>query len=109
MATAPRPGQPGKPAGRGKARFAEINALVDYTLAGLTPVEISVWIIIWRDTKPAGTAQTSQTDIARRAGMTVRGVQKAIRRLASHGLVKVVRSGKLRGRASVYKVRAVAG
>lgn len=89
-------------------RFAELNAFVDMTLAELTPGEVAVWLILWRDTKHSGTARTSQADLGRRAGMTVRGVQKAIRRLAGRGLLKVVSSGKLRGRASVYKVRPVA-
>ncbi|MFO0809697.1 MAG: hypothetical protein U0746_13820 [Gemmataceae bacterium] len=53
-------------------RFAAVNAFVDVALAALGRAEVAVWLILWRDTKPDGTARTSQADLARRAGSNVR-------------------------------------
>jgi hypothetical protein len=41
--------------------------LADFTLSALTRAEIAVCLLLWRDTKSDGTAQTSQADLARRA------------------------------------------
>jgi len=58
-------------------RFAVLNAFVDTTLAELSRSEIAVWFVLYRDTRN-GTVRTSQANIARRAGMSVRSVGKAI-------------------------------
>ena len=47
----------------------------------LTRAEAAVWFILYRDTKPDGTARTGQTDLARRAGCNVRSVGRALARL----------------------------
>ena len=73
----------------------------------LTLAETKVWCILFRDTKANGTARTGQTDLARRAGIDVRSVRRAVRNLESKGLLKVVRLGRLNGGPSVYKVRPV--
>lgn len=86
--------------GNGKAkrktgdRFAMLNAFVDFTLGELDRGEIAVWLILYRDARD-GVAQVSQASIARRAGMTVSGVQKALAKLASKGLAKIVRQGRI--------------
>src|SRR5688572_5884993 len=80
---------------RGTDRFGEVNGFVDFTLAGLTRAEIAVWFVLWRDTKPIGTAATSQADLGRRAGCDPRTVRRAIRVLEARGLLKVVRKGRL--------------
>ncbi len=68
----------GKPARRRTGdRFAVLNAFVDFTLAGLTRNEIAVWLVLYRDTKPDGTARTSQVDMARRVGKSDRTVRRA--------------------------------
>ena len=91
-------------AGRGE-RFAVLNAFTDFALAGLTGAEAKVWLILFRDTKAAtGTARTGQTDIARRAGLSPRGVRKALDKLQAKGLVKLVRRGRLNKGPSVYRV-----
>jgi len=102
-----RPASPAKPkrrTGRGE-RFAVLNAFADFGLAELTGAETKVWLILFRDAKAAtGTARTGQTDIARRAGLSPRGVRKALDRLQAKGLVKLVRRGRLNAGPSVYRV-----
>jgi hypothetical protein len=69
----------GKPAGgKTRDRFAVLNAFVDFTLAELTRNEIAVWLVLYRDTKPDGTARTSQADLARRAGTSDRSIRRAL-------------------------------
>lgn len=92
--------------GRGE-RFAVLNAFTDCTLADLTGAEVKVWLILFRDTKAAtGTARTGQADIARRAGLSRRGVQIAIAKLITKGLVDVVRRGRLNAGPSAYRARS---
>jgi hypothetical protein len=91
----------GKAAARG--RWALFNAFVDGTARDLTPAAALTWLILFRDTKRNGLARTSQTDLARRAGVSVRAIRDAIRELVRGGLaVRVQRGGP--GRASVYRV-----
>ena len=99
-----RPMKPKRRRGRSE-RFAVLNAFTDIALAGLTGSEAKVWLILFRDTKAAtGTARTGQTDIARRAGLSPRGVRKALDKLQAKGLVKLVRRGRLNKGPSVYRV-----
>lgn len=87
-------------------RFAVLNAFVDFGIAAadLTPAEALVWLVLFRDTKAEGTARTAQADIARRAGLSVRGVKKAVRTLSAKGLLAVVRRGRLNSGPSTYRV-----
>ena len=79
----------GKTSSRG--RFECINAFLDVTLADLERTELAVWLLLWRDTKPDGSARTSQTDLARRAGCNPRKIRRALVNLERTGLVRVVR------------------
>ena len=89
-------------------RFAMLNAFADCTLADLSGAEAKVWLLLFRDTKAAtGTARTGQADLARRAGLTVRGVQKALAALQAKGLVRVLHRGRLNAGASVYREATV--
>jgi hypothetical protein len=86
-------------------RFTTLNAFTDFALAGLTGAETKVWLILFRDAKAAtGTARTGQVDIARRAGLSRRGVQVALDKLRAKGLVRVVRRGRLNAGPSAYRV-----
>src|SRR5262245_56485790 len=85
-------------------RFQCINAFIDATMAMLTPAERAAWLILWRDTKPNGLAETSQMSMARRAGVSDRSIRTALRRLGQIGLITVVHRGSLRRGASVYRV-----
>jgi len=97
--------RPGRSRGRGE-RFAVLNAFVDFGIADaeLTPAEALVWLVLFRDTKGDGTARTSQADIARRAGLSVRGVKLALRSLKAKGMVQVVRRGRLNAGPSTYRI-----
>ena len=84
-------------------RFGVLNAFVDCSLAGLSRSEIAVWLVLYRDTRD-GTVRGSQANIAKRAGLTVRGTQKALNKLTAAGLVRVVYRGGLNKGASRYRV-----
>jgi DNA-binding MarR family transcriptional regulator len=103
-ANAKRDRKPNKATGD---RFGVLNAFVDCSMRGLSRVELAAWFVLYRDTK-RGTACTSQSDIARRTGCTVRAVQKALRRLIDRGLVVLVRRGRLNAGASVYRLEPLA-
>lgn len=99
--TAPK--SKGKPKQTTGDRFGVLNGFVDCSIAGLSRVELAAWLILYRDTRN-GTAATSQADIARRAGCSVRGVQKAIGKLIDKRLlIRIYRGGLNRG-LSRYRV-----
>jgi DNA-binding MarR family transcriptional regulator len=79
-------------------------------MAELTGAETKVWILLFRDTKAeAGLARTGQADLARRAGLSVRGVQKTIAKLVRRGLLRIIRRGRLNAGPTVYRVFATGG
>ncbi|WP_417735859.1 winged helix-turn-helix transcriptional regulator [Rosistilla oblonga] len=84
-------------------RFKVLNAFIDSTMGRLSRSEIAVWMILYRDTRD-GTVRTSQANIARRAGMSVRSVKVAIKKMTSAGLVRVVFQGGLNRGPSRYQV-----
>lgn len=87
------------------ARWSQLNGFVDVSLRDLTPAEVRVWLVLFRDVKATGTAKTGQADIARRAGLSVRMVRYALTALVRKELVKVVRQGRIGQGVSEYKVR----
>jgi DNA-binding GntR family transcriptional regulator len=60
-------------------------------------------LVLYRDTKN-GTARTSITDIARRAGSSRRTVLRAVANLVRRRLLQVVHRGGLGRGTSVYRV-----
>ncbi len=84
-------------------RFAVLNAFVDGSLGGLSRAELATWLILYRDTRN-GTAATAQSDIARRAGLSVRAVGRAVGKLIKKGLLTVVYRGGLNRGRSRYRV-----
>ena len=84
-------------------RFAVLNAFVDFTLGSLSRNDLAVWLILWRDERK-GTSRTSQTDLARRAGVTRRTVVRVLDRLEAKGLLQRIRRGGLNRGLSVYRV-----
>lgn len=87
-------------------RFAVLNAFVDASMGELSRSEIAVWLVLYRDTRN-GTVRTSQTNIARRAGTSVRGVKDALKKLIGAGLLQVVFQGGLNRGPSRYQVKAL--
>ena len=93
---------------RGRSeRFAMLNSFVDMGMADLTGAETKVWLILFRDTKASGTARTGQTDIARRAGLTVRHTKRALGQLQAKGMIRLVHRGRLNVGPSIYAVHSV--
>lgn len=85
-------------------RFAVLNAFVDSSLAGLNKSEIATWLVLYRDVRD-GIASASQSEISRRAGISVRSVRKAIRSLVVSGLLVVIYQGGLNRGPSKYNVQ----
>jgi|CXWL01.1.fsa_nt_gi hypothetical protein len=88
------------------ARFRLFNGFVDFTLRKLSRIEIAVWIVLYRDSRD-GIARTGQADIARRIGTSARTVRRAIRQLATRGLLDIVRRGRIGCGPSAYRVRGL--
>ena len=84
-------------------RFGILNAFVDCSLADLSRSEIAVWLILFRDTRD-GTVRTSQENLAKRSGTSVRHVRKAIAELTAAGLLTVVFQGGLNRGPSRFRV-----
>ena len=102
-AKAPRRGRP--PPKAGKDRWGMFNAFVDSAMRDLTRAETAVWLALFRDTKrETGLARTSQTDLARRSGCSVRAVQSAVPLLQEKGFLKVERRGRINAGPSTYRV-----
>jgi hypothetical protein len=89
-------------------RFRTLNTFLDASMAVLTPAERDAWLLLWRDTKPDGTARTSQADLARRAGKSDRAIRAALRALQSKGLLTVVWQGGFRKGMTIYRVHPLA-
>ena len=92
-ATARRRRHQGNSEGEGKAgstktadRFAVLNAFVDFTHGRAIEGRSAGWLVLFRDTKPDGTARTGASDLPRRAGVNVRTVKRAVGRLRTPGL-----------------------
>jgi len=94
--------EPKKPS-NSRDRFTVLNNFVDFTMRGLQAADIRVWFVLYRDTKD-GTAATAQTDIARRAGVSVRTVHGSVKRLERLGLLKVIYRGGLNRGSSRYRI-----
>jgi DNA-binding MarR family transcriptional regulator len=88
-----------------QGRFGLFNAFVDCSMAGLSRAELAVWLVLFRDCRD-GTASTSQSSIAQRAGCNVRTVRRALARLESAGLIKTLFRGGLHRGPSRYRVRS---
>lgn len=89
--------------GKASGRFAVVNLFCDRTMRDLSGSELRVWLLLWRDTRD-GVSRTGQTDLARRAGVNVKTVKRALAALIRRGLVVVVERGNLRRGPSTYRV-----
>ena len=89
---------------RSGLRFEILNAFVDEGMSKLSPHEAVVWLVLYRDVKPDGTARTAVDDIARRGGINRRTVLRALKRLEQRRMLQVVRRGGLNRGTSSYRV-----
>ena len=99
----PAPATEPKQSSKSRDRFKVLNNFVDFTMRDLKAADVRVWFVLYRDTKD-GTAATAQTDIARRAGVSVRAVHGSVKRLKRLGLLKVIYRGGLNRGSSRYRV-----
>jgi len=89
---------------RSRLRFELLNAFVDGGMADLTRAELAVWLILYRDTKPDGTARASLDDIARRAGIDRQTASRAVGGLERRTMLQVLRRGGLNRGPSTYRI-----
>lgn len=87
-----------------RLRFEVLNAFTDGSMADLSRAELAVWLTLYRDTKPDGTARTSLDDLARRGGFDRQTASRAVGRLKRRKMLQVVRRGGLNSGPSVYRV-----
>jgi DNA-binding MarR family transcriptional regulator len=85
-------------------RFEVLNAFVDDGMADLSRAELAVWLTLYRDTKPDGTARASLDDLARRGGMNRQTASRAVGKLERRKMLQVVRRGGLNRGPSTYRV-----
>lgn len=93
---------------RHAGRFDTLNGFIDVSLAGLTRADIACWLVLFRDTKPDGTARAAIVDIAHRAGVSRQKTGDALGRLRKRGLLVVVRKDGLNRGPSIYRVNGLA-
>lgn len=87
-------------------RWAALNCFVDESLRQVGNTAAVIWLILFRDANKEGTVRTAQSDLARRAGVSIRTVHSAIKSLRSAGLVEVLRKGRLNTGPTLYRIRA---
>ncbi|GDX95197.1 hypothetical protein LBMAG47_08610 [Planctomycetia bacterium] len=87
-----------------KGRWALLNGIVDRMLRELGGAELRVWLVLYRDER-GGAARTGMGDIARRAGLTRRGVVKAVAGLKDRGIIEVTERGTIDGRPNTYRLK----
>ena len=92
-----------KQSGQGD-RWSTLNAFVDGVMGQCTEAEVRVWLVLYREVKPGGQARVGMTDIARRTGMTRRGVVNAINGLKRRRLIEVVTRGTINGSPNSYRL-----
>jgi DNA-binding MarR family transcriptional regulator len=81
-----------------------LNAFVDSGMADLTRAELAVWLVLYRDTKPSGTARASIADIARRAGINQQTASRAVGKLTRRKMLQILRLGGLNQGPSEYRI-----
>ncbi|MFM8282788.1 MAG: helix-turn-helix domain-containing protein [Planctomycetaceae bacterium] len=109
----PRSGRSGatkqRPPSDSRGRFKDINDFVDKTMRTLPDRAARAWFVLWRDTKPDGLARTSQSDLARRMGVSPDTAKRAIKDLKTAKLIDVVLPGSIARGPSVYRLKPTPG
>jgi hypothetical protein len=86
-------------------RWQTLNTFVDVIARHLSPVEVAVWLVLFRDCR-GDTVEASQRNLAARSGAGERSVVRAMRRLRAAGLIEVLKASKSKGEASRYRLEA---
>jgi hypothetical protein len=76
-------------------------------MVDLTRAHLEIWLALFRDTKPGGTARASLADLARRAGIDRQTASRAVGELVWRKMLRVLRRGSsigaLRSSASSFR------
>ena len=103
VSTAPAKPSPKHGAADAAKRFATLNTFVDQVMRHLSPVETTVWLVLYRDFRH-GQAIASNRDLAQRTRCSLRAVTIAMQQLRRVRLVDGLTLSKSKGQASVYAV-----
>ena len=112
----PRDGPPGmdtkprsKPA-KGKAtagRFQVLNQFVDQSARLVGSTAVATWLVLYRETKPDGTATISHNQIGELLGIKRRTAMRATQDLIDAGLLVVTKRGHATGHTpSTYRIKS---
>lgn len=101
----PRASSRAKPSRADTSRWRTLNTFVDVIARHLSPVEIAVWMVLFRDCRD-GTATASNRDLCHRTGCSLRAVTAAMKRLRAAGLLEVVKLSRHRGEPSTYTLNS---
>lgn len=96
--------KPSRGGGAVRRRFALLNGFVDLELAKLGPVDVAVWLVLYRHGQRDGATTAAVSDLSRRTGYCEAAVRRAIRRLRRCRLIDRVKRGTLAGGPSVYRL-----
>lgn len=96
--------KPGRGGGAVRRRFVLFNGFVDCELARLGPVDVAVWLVLYRHGQRDGATTAAVSDLSRRTGYCEAAVRRAIRRLRRCRLIDRVKRGTLAGGPSVYRL-----
>src|SRR5437762_3354554 len=102
-ASAPKP--KGKLSKAGE-RFRLLNNFVDFTVRQLGRHEVTVWLVLYRDSRD-GIARTGLADIAERIGKSTRTAGRSLKCLKGLGLVVIVKRGRLGQGPTAYRLRGL--
>jgi hypothetical protein len=86
-----------------RGRWHTFNTFIDNVARHLSPVDIAVWIILFRDCRN-GTVVASNRDIGRRSACSLRAVVDSMKRLRAFGLIDAVRLSRHKGVPSLYSL-----
>lgn len=105
-ATRPSPRARGAAAGGAAAdRFQAINSFVDDIARHLSPLEVAVWVVLWRRADArSNVAEISVEAIADKLGVSGRSVQRAVQWLLRVGLMERLLRGTRQAGVSRYRV-----
>ena len=92
-----------QPKRKRSARWTTFNDFIDHTMAHLTPRQVKVWLVLFRDTR-SGSASVAQAWIAERTGLKRPTVSGTIAELEELGLVTTVYAGGLNRGLSRYRI-----
>lgn len=86
-------------------RFATLNAFTDATMRTLTPAQIAVWVILFRNERN-GTTSRSVRQIATDGGLSLSGAHQSLASLIEAGLVEILQRARHRDEATTYRIHA---